>query len=157
MAYYSIPLHLDKVMNRKQLAEIGVRLSIHQNIRLMLKSLLLSYRFDPKFGSAMQKYQAHTPPQRRSEKAWREDIRQEIQKNIKDLLQRYETRIKVNNVIVGMHKPSKRRGEEPMMLVRIEISGQLTLGNRGYFHFPDSEVEEDAKEVFPLMIPTGRK
>lgn len=143
-------------MAGKSLDQADLRLSIHQNIRLILKSLTLSYRFDPVFGSVLNKYQARTPPQGRSERAWREEMREQIQKNLKDLLQRYETRIKVTDVIVELYEPSQRDAD-PVVGVKVEVDGQLKLGRREKFHFPDSEIEEDAQEVFPLMIPVGKK
>ncbi len=157
MNYYSIPLRLDKLMRGEQLHdEIELRKSIHQNIEFILRAFTLSYRYDPAFGSVMNKYQATTPPQNKSDRAWRESIRQEIQKNLKDLFSRYETRIKIRDVIVDFKNQSKRRKDNSLAQVSIQVVGQLTLGRRETFYFPDSEVDEDAKEVFPLMIPIGK-
>ncbi len=157
MDYYSIPLKMDRLREGKQLERIeDIRLSIHENIRFILKSFSLSYRFDPSFGCILNKFHASTPPQRRSERAWREEIREKTQKNLKDMMQRYETRIKVTDVIVDMMEP-KIYEKEAVVKVEVEIDGYLTLGRKEKFHFPDSEVDEAAKEVFPLMIPVGRK
>lgn len=159
MNYYSIPLRVDKLIRGERLYdEIDLRKSIHQNIEFILKSFTLSYRFDPAFGSVMNKYQATTPPQDKSDRAWRESIRQDIQKNLKDLFARYETRVKIRDVIVDFTNASKkkRRVDNSLAKVSIQVVGQLTLGRRDTFYFPDSEVDEDAKEVFPLMIPIGK-
>ena len=159
MNYYSIPLRVDKLIRGEKLYdEVGLRKSIHQNIEFILKSFTLSYRFDPAFGSVMNKYQATTPPQDKSDRAWRESIRQDIQKNLKDLFARYETRVKIRDVIVDFTNVNKRRRrvDNSLAKVSIQVVGQLTLGRRDTFYFPDSEVDEDAKEVFPLMIPIGK-
>jgi len=157
MNYYNIPLRMDKLMKGVHLHdEVELRKSIHQNIEFMLRAFTLSYRFDPSFGSVMNKYQATTPPQDKSERAWREFIRQDIQKNLKDLFTRYETRIKIRDVNVDFKNKKNKKQDNALAYVSIQVVGQLTLGRRDTFYFPDSEVEEDAKEVFPLMIPLGK-
>jgi len=157
MEYYGIPLRVDKLMRGDRLDdEVELKKSIHQNIEFILKAFTLSYRYDPTFGSVMNKYQATTPPQNTSDRAWRESIRQEIQKNLKDLFSRYETRIKIRDVNVDLKNPGRRRKDNSLAQVSIQVKGQLTLGRRDNFKFPDSEVDEDAQEVFPLMIPLGK-
>lgn len=153
MNYYAIPFRVDDIMKGKiKENEVETRVSIHENIRLILKTFTLSYRHDPTFGCVLNKYQASTPPQKRSERAWRENIREEIQKNLKDMLQRYETRIKVKDVMVEL-RSTKHKSNSSIMNVRIEVKGELTFGRRGKFHYPDSEIADEAKEVLPLMIP----
>ena len=157
MNYYSIPLRLDKMIRGERLHDgMELRKSIHQNIEFILRAFTLSYRFDPTFGSVMNKYQATTPPQNKSDRAWKESIRQEIQKNLKDLFARYETRVKIRDVNVDFTNKKNRRNDNSLAQVSIQVVGQLTLGRRETFHFPDSKVDEDAKEVFPLMIPIGK-
>ncbi|MEM1119674.1 MAG: GPW/gp25 family protein [Bacteroidota bacterium] len=153
MDYYSMPLRVDKIMQgvRKE-GEVEIRESIHQNIRLILKTFSLSYRYDPTFGCVLNKYQGSTPPQKKSERLWREAMRESIQKHLKDMLQRYETRIKVKEVIVDLLYP-KKKGMNALVNVSVQITGQLALGRREIFHYPDSEVADEAQEVLPLMIP----
>ncbi len=153
--YYSLPLKLDEVMRGKRLEELDVRKAIHQNIRLILKSFMLCYRFDPAFGSILNKYHATTPPQRKKEATWRDEIREATQANLKDMLKRYETRVKVSEVAVSLE--SDFNDKSPVVRVKVEVSGNLTLGRKERFHYPDSEVDEDAKEAFPLVIPVGEK
>lgn len=143
-------------MRGKKLETAELRLSIHQNIRLILKTFSLSYRFDPTFGCILNKYQAATPPQRKSERTWREKMREDVQKNLKDLLQRYETRIKVTDVIVDMHDPG-RDDNSTTVNVKVDVFGHLTLEGQEHFHFPDSEITEEAMELFPLYVPVGKK
>lgn len=148
-----MPLRVDKIMQgvRKE-GEVEIRESIHQNIRLILKTFSLSYRYDPTFGCVLNKYQGSTPPQKKSERLWREAMRESIQKHLKDMLQRYETRIKVKEVIVDLLYP-KKKGMNALVNVSVQITGQLALGRREIFHYPDSEVADEAQEVLPLMIP----
>ena len=155
MDYYAIPISLGKVINGKHIhEEVDVRESIHQNINLMLKSFFLSYRYDPGYGCVMNKYQASTPPQNVSERVWREQIRNEIQLNLKDMLVRYETRVNVRDVFINMVRG--RGANRATVGVQVQVSGNLTLGRREKFHYPDSEVAPDAQEVFPLNIPVGK-
>jgi len=152
---YTIPIDLGAVTRGNVLKqESDLRKSIHQNINLILRSFSLSYRFDPSFGSLMNKFQAATPPQRLPERLWRDEMRDEIQKNLKDMLTRYETRLEVKDVFVDMKKSSGK--DKAKMNVRVQISGNLSLGRKEKFNYPDSMVSEEAQEVFPLMIPVGK-
>jgi predicted component of type VI protein secretion system len=155
MNYYSIPLQIEKVRKGLHLEQVDVRKSIHQQIALMLKTLTLSYRFDPVFGSILNKYHAQTPPQRRSQRLWMEEMRERIQKNLLDLLVRYETRITVTDVFVDLVQPNPG-DENPLMKVRVRIQGNLSIGRKEKFHYPDNQVDEDAQEAFPLLIPVGK-
>jgi len=155
MNYYSIPIKVAEIISgQRKNNEKELRAAIHQNIYLILKSFSLSYRFDPTFGSVMNKFHARTPPQRVSDRIWREDLRESIQNNLKDMLQRYETRIKIKDLIIDMEH--SRVKNNPVVHVRVQLSGQLAIGRKEGFHFPDSEVAEEAMEVFPLMIPVGK-
>ncbi len=154
MEYYPIPLRFDKIMKGSQVENIDIRLSIHQNVRLMLKTFSLSYRFDPTFGCILNKYQAATPPQEGTKRAWKERMREDVQKSLKDLLQRYEKRIHMTDLLVDLSEPSKQSNNS-VVKVKVQISGRLTLGRRELFHYPDNEIADEAKEVFPLVIPIG--
>ncbi len=155
MDYYAIPIKLGEITKGKQLAgALDIRESIHQNVNLILRTFSLSYRFDPSFGCIMNKFQAATPPQNLPERIWREKMREDIQENLKDMLQRYETRIKVKDVFIDMRRP--HRGDKATVNVKVQIIGNLTLGRREKFNYPDSEVSEEAMEVLPLMIPVGK-
>lgn len=153
--YYTLPLRLDNAIRGKQLEQTEIRKAIHQNIRLILRTLSLRYRFDPGFGSLAYKYNARMPPGKGSERAWREDMREQIQKNIKDMLQRYETRVDIRDVIVDIEEPDKE-SPKPEVKVKVEVFGQLSLGQNQQFYYPDREIDEDAQGVFPLVIPLGK-
>lgn len=156
MDYYALPLKVNALLAGQRLDdEVDIRKSIHQNIKLVLKSFTCSYRYDASFGSIINKYQAATPPQRVSNRLWRDRIREDIRKNLKDMLQRYETRIKVKDVIIDL-TPPKNSGASDSMNIKVFIKGELTLGRKEKFHYPDSEIDEDAQELFPLLIPVGK-
>lgn len=155
MNYYSIPINLSEISRGKRHeGEVDLRESIHQNINLILRTFSLSYRFDPSFGCVLNKYQAATPPQKIPERIWREQMRESIQKNMKDMLMRYETRIHVKDVFIDMKKSRGRN--KSVVNVKVQITGNLTLGRKEHFHFPDSEVSPEAQELLPLMIPIGK-
>jgi len=143
------------MQGKNKAEEVDIRKSIHENIRLILKTFSLTYRFDPTFGCVMNKYHASTPPQKQLERVWRQSMRDAIRKNLKDMLQRYETRIKVNDVMIDL-QASRKRNSDAIVKVKVQISGQLTLGRNENFHYPDSEIAEAAQELFPLMIPVGK-
>ncbi len=154
MNYYTLPLNLAEItQGKRQEGEADLRLSIHQNINLILRTFCLSYRFDPSFGSVLHKFQAATPPQKIPERLWRSQMRETIQKNLKDMLMRYETRIQVKDVFIHMNKP--KGSNKSIVNVRVQITGNLALGRKEQFHYPDSEVSSEAQEILPLMIPIG--
>ena len=99
---------------------IDIRLAIHQNIRLILRTFPLRYRFDPTFGSVMNKFQGSSPPQGKKLVTWREEMRVDIEKNLSDILKRYETRLKIDRVSVNLQEPEDRESE-PSMKVQVEI------------------------------------
>lgn len=155
MEFYNIPLRINKIIKGDIVKdEIDLRESIHQNISLLLKTFFLSYRFDPSFGCILNKYQGSTPPQKQSKRAWRSDMQEAAQKNLEDMLKRYEKRIKVTEVIVDLDETNFNINDS-IVDVRVQVKGQLTLGRRENFHFPDSEIADEAQEVFPLMIPVN--
>ncbi len=82
-------------------------------------------------------------------------MRESIQKNILDMLMRYETRLEVTDVTVDLQFP-KKEDNKPVVRARVDVYGELTLGRRDQFHYPDSEIEEDALDAFPLVIPVGK-
>ena len=155
MDYYSFPLKMDRLMEGRQMEKLEIRKSIHQNIRLILNSFPLSYRYDPSFGCILNKYHAQTPPQKGSKRVWQEELRESIQKNLKDLLSRYETRITIQDVIVDMQDSGQKSGK-PVVNVKVEVTGNLAFGRKENFYFPDSEVTEEGRALFPLVIPVGR-
>jgi len=152
MEYYNIPLKVDKILKGKNIDnEVDIREAIHQNIRLIIKSLFLEYRFDPTFGSLINKKQGVSAPQKESTRKWKDKIREDVQKNLKDMLQRYEQRIKVNDVMVNINLGGKYVSD-PIARVEVKVHGQLTIGKREDFYYPDSEVEGQEQGVFPLNI-----
>lgn len=143
-------------MRGQHLSQTGTRTAIHQNIKLMLKAKPLSYRFDPAFGCLANKYHARTPPQKTSARMWRGEMRESLQQNLRDLLQRYESRVDTKEVIVDMQEP-KATDKRQVVKLKVEVTGRLTLGRKEHFHYPDSEIDDDAQEALPLVIPVGSK
>lgn len=156
MNYYTIPLELNAIMKGAiRDDELELRTAIHQNIRLILRSFMLSYRFDANFGSILNKYQANTPPQKKAQRIWEDEIRAAVQKNLKAMLTQYEQRVEVKDVVVLL-EAGKRADEHDLLNAKIQISGNIAIGRKSKFHYPDSEIAEEAQEVFPLLIPVGR-
>jgi len=152
MEYYHIPLKVDRILKGKQIDnEVDIREAIHQNIRLIIKTLFLEYRFDPTFGSLINKKQGSSAPQQKSTKKWKDKIREDVQKNLKDMLQRYEQRIKVNDVMVNINLGGKYVSD-PIARVEVKVHGQFTIGKKEDFYYPDSEVDGQEQGVFPLDI-----
>jgi hypothetical protein len=123
---------------------------------LILKTMPLQYGYDPLFGSALNKFQYATPPQKNGEKKWRIDLREAIRKNLKALLIVYEPRLKIDDVIIELLDPLVS-DNNALVCIKIEIKGDLTLGRKEKFYFPDSALDPDAPSVFPLIIPVGAK
>ncbi len=153
--YYAIPIKLYQLISGKKLETVEVRKAVHQNIRFIIKSYTLSYKFDPNFGCMLNKFHARTPPQNKSERAWRDKIREDLQKNLKSILSEYESRITISDVFVELKDPTIQE-KKSLLKVKVEVKGQFNLGRKEKFYYPDSEIDEDAKEIFPLVIPCGK-
>ncbi|MEN9610113.1 MAG: hypothetical protein RLZZ628_927 [Bacteroidota bacterium] len=155
MPFYEFPLKTGAVMRGKRATSIDTRAAITQNLKLLLRTMSLRYDFDPSYGSVLNKQQYVTPPQK-GENSWRVNMRDSIQSNLKMLLTEYEHRLKITDVFVDMEE--NKSGKDKwigMVLVRVRVEGNLTLGRKEKYQFPDSEVEEEAQEAFPLYIPVG--
>jgi predicted component of type VI protein secretion system len=156
MKYYSLPLKVSNLMAGKKVETIDIQTSVQQNIRLILKTMPLEYGYDAMFGSVLNKFQYATPPQKAGEGNWRKQLREAIRKNLKFLLEEYEPRLKIEDVLINLSEPMQN-AREAIVLVKVIIKGELTLGRKEIFHFPDNQVDSEAKSVFPLMIPIGNK
>lgn len=155
MEYYSIPINIKDILKGKNVDdEVEIKKSIHQNIDMMLQAFTLSYRFDTSFGSVLHRYHASTPPQNVKDSTWQGKIEEVIQANLKEMLKKYETRIKIKDVTVNIRESSKsnRKGAVNVM---VTVKGKLNTGQGGEFKYPDSELSENNVKVFPLMIPIG--
>ena len=155
MAFYTIPLNPANLMVARDLKKVEIRESIHENIRLILRSFFLSYRYDPSFGSLINRFQGSTRPNTTRDVLWRAEIKRQIQNNLEDMLKRYENRVQVDSVVVNLVNPGKK-SKNGEVQVRVEVKGNLSLGMRERFHFPDREIVDEAQEVFPLTIPIGK-
>ncbi len=155
MQFYKIPITCSTLTAGKAAGRVSVRESIHENIRILLKSFFLSYRFDPTFGSVINRFQGSTRPNTKRDVLWRAEIKRQIKENLESLLQRYERRIEVDKVMVQLLSPDKYSKNENVY-VKVEVRGILSLGRREKFHFPDREIVDEAREVFPLSIPVGK-
>jgi predicted component of type VI protein secretion system len=156
MKYYSLPLNVGNLITGKRVETVDIQTSVQQNIRLILKTMPLEYSYDAMFGSVLNKFQYATPPQKAGEGKWRIQLREAIRKNLKFLLEEYEPRLKMEDVLVNLSEPIQN-SKEAIVLVKVIIKGELTLGRKEIFHFPDNQFDSEAKAVFPLMIPIGNK
>ncbi|MEO0044637.1 MAG: Baseplate wedge protein gp25 [Bacteroidota bacterium] len=156
MNYYALPLKVDRIITGKKLETVDIQTSVQQNIRLILKTMPLEYAYDAMFGSVLNKFQYATPPQKAGQLLWRNGLRESIRKNLKFLLEEYEPRLKIEDVLVNLSEPIQN-AKEAIVLVKVTIKGELALGRKEIFHFPDSQIDSEAKSVFPLMIPIGNK
>jgi predicted component of type VI protein secretion system len=156
MKYYSLPLKVGNLIVGKKAEMIDIQTSVQQNIRLILKTMPLEYGYDAMFGSVLNKFQYATPPQKAGEKRWRDVLREAIRKNLKNLLEEYEPRLKIEDVLINLSEPMQNT-KEAIVLVKVVIKGELTLGRKEIFHFPDNQLDSEAKSVFPLMIPIGNR
>jgi predicted component of type VI protein secretion system len=155
MPFYEFPLKTGAVMRGKQANSIEIRAAITQNLKLLLRTMSLRYDFDPSYGSVLNKQQYVTPPQK-GENTWRNNMKEAIQNNLKMLLTEYEPRLKITDVWVNMEENKNATDKlTGIVLVRVGVEGNLTLGRKEKYRFPDSEVEAEAKEAFPLYIPVG--
>lgn len=152
-------------MGGKRADKLDIRASVTQNLKLLLKTMPLRYGFDPSYGSILNKLQFVTPPINKEKRKkiaekedWHEKTRENIEKNLNALLTEYEPRLQIKDVKVRLQVAQNRANSDTMLelvIVCVEVEGNLTVGRKEKYEFPDSEVADDAKEIFPLYIPVG--
>jgi predicted component of type VI protein secretion system len=151
MDYYKLPLEIDKLMSNEhqEPTKVDLRMSMAQNIELILQTMPLRYGFDPNFGSILNEYQYATLPI--DDKDWQRKFKDKVQMNLRALIEQYEMRLE--NIEVKL--PNLVMNEKGMLevLVKIQVKGEY--GRSAPFIFPDTQIDSENWRIFPLKIPVG--
>lgn len=117
--FYGLPFRVEKLVKPDidqqppkltKLDKVDLANSVRQNLRLLLLTPPLHFRFDPTYGCKV-----HWSHFSLDARAIPEDSPQEnkfkikIEQNLKALIERFETRIKVESVIVSIEKKRVRK------------------------------------------------
>ncbi len=136
MNYYSLPF-TPKPGEQSRLPKVSTEESVQQHIRLMLATMPGSYRFAPVYGSLLNKHHFLLPDKRKGDKRLEQELKLKLQENLKFLIDRYEPRLKVEEIEVGIGlgredaKPQKANNGR--IVFSIAITGSID-GRNPYRH-----------------------
>jgi phage baseplate assembly protein W len=72
--------------------------SVRQNIRLILSTMPGSFRFSPLYGSWLNKHHYRLPDKRKGEKKLESELKENLQANLRLLLERFEPRLLLHDI-----------------------------------------------------------
>ncbi len=99
MPYYSLPFSPD-LAGGKTFRKTNAEESVRQHIRLILASMPGSFRFSPLFGSWLNKHHYRLPDKRKGEKKLESELKDNLQGNLRLLLDRFEPRLQLHDIEV---------------------------------------------------------
>jgi len=131
MEYFRLPLRLDELIHRKDLARCShINQSIEQFVHILLSTEKGEYFVDPIFGSGLWN---HDFENIESVNKWKEQTRKELT----ELIEKYEPRLM--NVAVEAQisegTPSKGRKDKTKQIKRlvvVRVSGRITVNNESF-------------------------
>jgi phage baseplate assembly protein W len=97
MQYYSLPFTPD-MPGGKTFRKTNAEESVRQNIRLILSTMPGSFRFSPLYGSWLNKHHYRLPDKRKGEKKLESELKENLQANLRLLLERFEPRLLLHDI-----------------------------------------------------------
>lgn len=85
---------------------------MRQHISLLLTTMPGSYRYSRLYGSLMNKHHFLLPDKTRGEKRLEQELKLKLQENLKFLINKYEPRLVVEDIEVGVN-PEKENNDSP--------------------------------------------
>jgi predicted component of type VI protein secretion system len=104
MKFYSIPFVASDVVAGR-FSQTGLNESVRQHIRLLLTSIPTSYRFAPIYGSWLNKHHFKLPDKRRGDKKMENEMKENLQTNVRLLIEKFEPRLQLSEVEVTVILP----------------------------------------------------
>ncbi len=136
--FHNLPFNAKKlVKNEGTLDRCDLKTSISQNLRLLLMTPPLRLRFAPFYGSKIHFYQFVLSNRLMQDNPDLEDnFKIKVEKNVKALVEKYEKRIQVTEVIVNIRYAPKqdekwrfsrvKRTNNSIIQVIVNIKGKIT-------------------------------
>ena len=107
--FLSIPLDTDKITRGERLERCDLETSIRQNLRLLLTTPPLRVRHDPVYQCKIHWNQFLAENGIMEEdKRKEDDLKMLLENNIKQLIERFEPRIRLNELTVSVLYPNDR-------------------------------------------------
>jgi phage baseplate assembly protein W len=133
-AYYSSPVMFQDLIAKKELQKTNIENSIAQHINLIITTSFGEVKFNEIFGCKIWDSEFDLLVQPKI-------LKENIKKEIKDAVMKYETRLDVQEVTISIddtHSISYNRGKRIKRKVNVIINGSVRLTNRPfkfYSHF----------------------
>ena len=96
--YYSIPFRADRITNAQTLETVDLETSIRQNLRLLLLSPPMKVQQHPDYGCLVHWHQFLSVSRNLKEEKMEDGFKMKLEDNIKQLIQLFEPRIRVEEV-----------------------------------------------------------
>jgi len=122
MDYYSLPF-TPKPHEESRFAKVDAETSVRQHIRLMLSTMPGSFRFDPVYGSLLNKHHFLLPDKRKGDKKLEQELKLKLQNNLKALIAKHEPRLIVDEIEVEVN-PGRNENDSRITFL-INISGSI--------------------------------
>ncbi len=108
MQFYSLPFDTEKASGKK-FRKTNAEESVRQHIRLILSTIPGSFRYSPVFGSWLNKQHFRLPDKRKGEKKLENELKENLQVNLRLLLEKFEPRLQLHDleVKVKLSKPDE--------------------------------------------------
>jgi predicted component of type VI protein secretion system len=104
MEYYSLPFDAGQAAG-KRFRQSNAEESVRQHIRLLLSTMPGSFRFSPVYGSWLNKHHYRLPDKRKGEKRLETELKENLQQNLRFLLEKFEPRLLLYDIEVKIKLP----------------------------------------------------
>lgn len=115
MKYYSLPLPLDALMDKKRTKSISIKESIAQHIHLLLTSAFSENKYDDAFGNVLWDYDFEVLSKT-------SDVKERVKESLEEALARYEPRLERIDVEIFSEQESFKQGQKFVSRERVDVT-----------------------------------
>jgi phage baseplate assembly protein W len=128
--FYSLPFKAENKAKQDTMKKVDLETSVRQNLKLLLSTMPGRFRYAPMFGSQLNKYHFRLPDKRKGDKKLEDEIKSKVQKNVEELIKKFEPRIEVKEVIVVVRLPKADKPLEQQPKGGGKIALEITVNGR---------------------------
>lgn len=154
--FYRIPFRAEKLTQKGRLEKCDLATSVRQNLRLLLMTPPMRVRQDAKYGCKIHWRQFLADNWvMEEEKRMEDNFKIALEKNIKELIEKFEPRIQLNELMVGIryteetHRPwkisIKQRRKNNIIQIIVNIKGKV----KAEYVFDGQSL--DLEDTIPLL------
>lgn len=144
--FYSLPFKAENKAKQGTMKQVDLETSVRQNLKLLLSSMPGRFRYAPMFGSQLNKFHFRLPDKRKGDKKLEDEIKNKVQKNVEELIRKFEPRIELKEVIITVRLPKADKPTEQQPKGGGKIALEITVNGR----LMDRE-DFDHLEIVPIF------